>query len=511
MKSPSLALALTLFATVAVAPSVLHTQTTTPRGAEGPALSGVEGPALSGVEGPPLFATELPKEEFAARRATLIQKIGDGVAVLQGATETASYEKFRQSNQFYYLTGVATPRAIVVIDGRAKSSTLFLLPTSEAMERSEGPLLSAGPAAEQLTGIEHVQPRSAFDALVPSLAGRTIYTPVRGETVLMGTPDRANSHRRAREADPWDLQGSREEFFRSRLAEKAPGVTLQNLDDILDEMRMVKSPREIALLRESSRIAALAQMEAMRSAEPGMYEYEIEAIGDYVFKSHNANGPAYFGLVAAGKNAAWPHYHAAQTQMKDGDLVLFDYAPDYHYYTSDVTRMWPVNGRFTADQRELYGIYVKLYQAIMSSIRPGPTLPVFTDIVAKMDAVMASYPFHNPNYREAAERFVSGYRNRAAGNFGASPTLGHMVGLEVHDVQKNFTGYAPGMVFTIEPALTIPDERVYIRLEDMLLVTEHGYENMSSIAPVEIDAIEKLMAEPGIAQLLRKPSSTASR
>jgi Xaa-Pro aminopeptidase len=174
--------------------------------------------------------------------------------------------------------------------------------------------------------------------------------------------------------------------------------------------------------------------------------------------------------------------------------------------------MWPVNGKFSADQRELYGIYVKLYQAIMTSVRPGPTLPIFKDIVGKMDQVMASTTFRNPKYREAAERFVSGYRTRASGNSGASPTLGHMVGMEVHDVQKNFTGYVPGMVFTIEPALTIPDDRVYIRLEDMLLVTANGYENMSAIAPVEIDAIEKLMAEPGLTQLLlRKPTSTAAR
>ena len=182
----------------------------------------------------------------------------------------------------------------------------------------------------------------------------------------MGTPDRANSHARAREADPWDQQPSREAWFKTKLSAKAPGVKFENLDDILDEMRMIKSPREIALLRESSKIAGLTMMEAMRSAEPGMYEYEIEAIGDYIFKKNNAMGPAYFGLVAAGKNSAWPHYHAAQAQMKAGDLVLFDYAPDFHYYTSDVTRMFPASGKFTADQRELYGIYVKLYNAIMT-------------------------------------------------------------------------------------------------------------------------------------------------
>jgi Xaa-Pro aminopeptidase len=362
-----------------------------------------------------------------------------------------------------------------------------------------------------LTGIEHVRPRSEFDALVPALNGRTIYSTVRGETVLMGTPDRANAHQHAREADPWDLQGSREAYFKARLAEKAPGAKFENLDAILDDLRTIKSPREIALLRESSRIAGLAMMEAMRSAEPGMHEYEVEAIGDYIFKAHDAQGPAYFGLVAAGKNAAWPHYHAAQATLKDGDLVLMDYAPDYHYYTSDVTRMFPASGKFTADQRELYGVYVELYQAIMTSIRPGSTIDILKEVVSKMDAIMASYRFTNPKFKEAAERFVSGYRSRANGNSGRMPTLGHMVGMEVHDVQTDFKGYVPGMVFTIEPALTIPEDRVYIRLEDMLVITPTGYENMSGFAPIEMHAIEKLMAEPGMTQLLRRPGSTAAR
>jgi Xaa-Pro aminopeptidase len=326
----------------------------------------------------------------------------------------------------------------------------------------------------------------------------------------MGTPDRAQSHERAGEADPWDQRPSREAWLRTKLTARAPGVKYENLDDILDEMRMIKSPREIALLRESSRIAGVAMMEAMRAAEPGMYEYEIEAIGDYIFKKHNAQGPAYYGLVASGTNSAWPHYHAAQAQLKDGQLVLFDYAPDFQYYTSDVTRMLPANGKFSADQRELYGIYVKLYQAIMTSIRPGLASDILRDVVRKMDDAMASHRFSNTKNREAAVRFVDGYRARIS-----SPrpgmTLGHMVGMEVHDVTKNFTVYEPGMVFTIEPALTIPEDRVYIRLEDMILITPTGYENLSNMAPVEIDAIEKLMAEPGIPQLMRKPSSTASR
>ncbi len=417
----------------------------------------------SAQPGPPLFSTSLPKEEFAARRAKVLQKIGDGVAVMQGATETSSYEKFRQNNQFYYLTGVETPRAVLVIDGRARSTTLYLNLTNEQMERSEGPLLGPGANAEGLTGIDHVLPRGDFDKAAEALAGRTIYVTVRGETVLMGTPDRAERHARAREADPWDVQTSREAWFRTKLAEKASGARFENLDDILDDMRMIKSPREIVLLRESSKIAGITMMEAMRSAKPGM-----------------------------------------------GDLVLFDYAPDFHYYTSDVTRMFPASGRFTADQRELYGIYVKLYQALMTSIRPGPTSEILTDAVKKMDAAMASHHFTNAKNHDAAARFVDGYRTRLDSPRPGT-TVGHMVGMEVHDVQKNFTVYQPGMVLTIEPALTIPEDRVYIRLEDMLLITATGYENMSGFAPIEMDAIEKLMAEPGIAQLMHRPASTVTR
>src|SRR5262249_10478456 len=174
----------------------------------------------------------------------------------------------------------------------------------------------------------------------------------------------------------------------------APALQIKDLDPILDAMRVVKSPREIALLRESTRLAGLAMIEAMRAARPGMYEYEIEAIGDYVFKAHNAQGPAYFALVAAGKNSSYPHYHAAQTQTRDGQLVLFDYAPDYKYYASDVTREFPISGRFSSDQRELYGIYVKLYNALMTSIKPNvPIVEIVRAAVAKMDAAMASHAF----------------------------------------------------------------------------------------------------------------------
>jgi Xaa-Pro aminopeptidase len=450
-----------------------------------------------------LFTDAIAPAEFAARRAKVFEQIGDGVVVLQGTTETSSYLKFRQSNQFFYLTGVEVPRAILVMDGRTRQSTVYLPPNP--MANSEGPMLEPGPQGERVSGLDHVLSRDEFVKILPTLSGRIVYTTFRGETVGAGTPDREASHAQARNTDPWDQEPSREEWFMSRLKERANGMDgYKNLDPILDSMRLIKSPREIDLIREATRLAGLAQMEAMRSARPGMYEYEIEAIGDYIFKRGNAQGIAYFALVATGTNAAWPHYHAAQSPLKPGDLVLFDYAPDYKYYQSDVTRMFPADGKFTDWQREIYGVYVKLYQALMTSIRPNvQPREVAADALKKMDSILASYPFKTDKIKAAAERFVEPYRRMAQGS--ARGSLGHMVGMEVHDVNAPFDVLKPGMVFTIEPAMTIPEDRVYIRLEDTLVITATGYENLSGFVPVEIDAVEKLMKEPGIAQKVPKP------
>ena len=457
----------------------------------------------------PLFTDSLPKEEFAARRAKLFEKIGDGVAIIQGTAETGNAKKFRQNNQFYYLTGVEVPRAILIMDGKTKRSTLFLPPRNERMERSEGPILTPGPEAVQLTGIEAVEVRDAFDSAVKSVTAspRVAFMPARPEVLGGASVSDPRGLWSASAADPWDGGKSREERFIEKVRAAAPSLDIKDLDPLIDALRFVKSPREIALIRESTRIAGVAMTEAMRSARPGMYEYEIEAIGDYIFKVHNAQGVAYFALVAAGKNSHYPHYHSAQTQTKDGDLILFDYAPDYKYYASDVTREFPVSGKFTADQRELYGIYVKLYKSIMTSIKPNVAMrQILTDIVAKMDAAIAGHTFNNPKYKEAANRFVENYRRRlnppAATDANAprrEGSLGHTVGMEVHDVNTPHGDMlVPGMVFTIEPALTIPEDRVYVRLEDVILMTETGYENLSDFVPIEIDAIEKLMAEQGL-------------
>ena len=452
----------------------------------------------------PVFTDIFPPEEFAARRAKVMAQIGDGVAVLQGATERPGEQPLRQNNQFFYLTGVIEPRAILLIDGKAKRSTLYLYGGADRRERMFGSAMVPGEAAVTATGIEAVRPRDEFAKAIEALVreGRELYTPFRPEVLGSASSSDVVASARATKDDPWDGRPSREDAFIQKLKSLAPHVNAQNLDPILDAMRAFKSPREIAIIREATRVTGLGIMEAMREARPGLYEYELQAPAEFVFKKFGSQGAAYFALIATGRNTFYSHYHKNTARLQDGDLVQFDYAPDYKYYVSDVTRVFPANGKFTPRQREFYTIYLRLYQSLMTSIKvhasPGD---VIKEAVAKMDAVMANFKFTDPKIKEAATRFVERYRASKANS------LGHTIGMEVHDVRLPTQTLEPGQLFTIEPAMTIPDEHIGIRLEDVILITETGYENLSAFAPVEIAEIEKLMAEPGLSDKQRKSSS----
>jgi Xaa-Pro aminopeptidase len=229
-----------------------------------------------------------------------------------------------------------------------------------------------------------------------------------------------------------------------------------------------------------------------------MTEYELQADAEFVFKKHGAYGPAYFALVATGPNTLYSHYHRNTAPLRDGDLVQFDYAPDYRYYVSDVTRVFPANGRFTPRQREFYGAYLALYRALLGSIRPHVTAAdVVRAALPKMDSVLAHFRFTDERIRNAAAQFVAGFRDRPV------RSLGHTIGMEVHDVVYPTPTLEPGQVFTIEPAMTIPEEHVGIRLEDVVLVTDTGVEVLSADVPVEIADIERVMAEPGLSDAVR--------
>ena len=452
----------------------------------------------------PIFTDIFPKEEFAQRRARVYEQIGDGVAILQGTTERPGEQPLRQNNQFFYLTGVIEPRAILLLDGRAKRSTLYLYGGAERRERMFGSAMTPGKAAVLATGIEEVLAREEFARAVENLAreGRTLYTPFRTEVLGSASASDASASAKATREDSWDGRQSREEAFIQKLSALSPQVKVENLDPILDAMRAFKSPREIAVIREATRITGLGIMEAMREARPGMFEYQLQAPAEFVFKKHGSQGAAYFALIATGRNTLYSHYHKNTARLEDGDLVQFDYAPDYKYYVSDVTRVFPANGKFTPRQREFYTIYLRLYQALMTSIKVhvAPS-EIIKQAVVKMDAILANFKFTDPMIKEAASRFVERYRASRANS------LGHTIGLEVHDVRLPTRTLEPGQIFTIEPAMTIPDENLGMRLEDVILITENGYENLSAFVPVEIAEIEKLMAEPGLSDKQRKPKT----
>jgi Xaa-Pro aminopeptidase len=444
----------------------------------------------------PVFTNVFPPEEFAARRAEVMEKIGDAVAVVLGTTEPPGEMPLRQNNQFHYLCGVVEPRAMLVMDGKTKKTTLFLNPRNLRQETSMyGPGLYPGEEAAKATGIDEVLPRTSFQAMMEGFAreGRTFYTPFRAEvlgSISAGGPDQLWN---ANKSDPWDGRSSREEAFRAHLKQVASKSEIKDLDPILNELRGIKDAREIAVIREATRIAGLGIMEAMRDTAPGMYEYELQADSEFVFKKYGAFGPSYFALIGTGSNTYYTHYHRNTAKLQDGELVQFDYAPDYKNYQSDVTRVWPANGKFTPWQKEYYGIYLKLYQAVMTSIKVHTTAAdVIKAAVAKMDGIMAAYPFTDPRIKGAAVEFVDRFRAQSR-----SPraSLGHSVGMEVHDVRMPTQTLEPGEIFTIEPEMRIEEIHLGMRLEDMLLITATGYENLSAFVPIEVAEIEKLMAD----------------
>ena len=445
------------------------------------------------------FTDAFPPAEFAARRAKLMTSIGDGVAILQGTTERRGESPLRQSNQFFYLTGVVEPRAMLIIDGKTRRSTLYLVPRTPGRERAIGPYLDVGDSSAKVTGIDAVVSRDSFATAVSSLGveKRVIFTPMRPEVLGSESAGDVLAHVRATKNDPWDGHTTREEAFIARLKTVAPESELRDLDPIIDTLRADKSPNEIAVIREATRLAGLGIMEAMRDAAPGMHEYELEAAAQYVYKRGGAYGESYFPLIATGRNMPYTHYHRDRAVLKDGDLVQFDWAPDIANYTADVTRVFPANGKFTARQREFYTIYLRLYQALMSSIRVHVAAREIMDsAVVRMDKIMTTYPFTDPKIKPTAETFVNRYRRNPNAPPRGGGSLGHSVGMEVHDVRNPTPTLEPGYVFTIEPQMTMEGGELSVRLEDMILITETGYENLSAFVPVEIADIERLMAQP---------------
>ncbi|MBL7846055.1 MAG: aminopeptidase P family protein [Cyclobacteriaceae bacterium] len=445
------------------------------------------------------YQTDFSTEEFTARRAKVYEAIGNnGIAVIQGASGLAGFSVFRQSNEFYYLSGLESAHAYLLLNGRSRKTTLYLPHRNEGRESNEGKTLSAEDAdlVKKLTGVDNVR---GIEFLSSDLVGAdlikppamTFYTPLSPAEIGNDSRDELLGGQARAAADPWDGQPSREARFVQMVKERFPQFEIRDLSPTLDAMRLIKSPKEIELIRKATLLAGHGIMEAMRSTAPGVYEYQLDAAAKYVFHLNGARGDGYASIIGGGTNAFYGHYFHKTDVLKDGDLVLMDYAPDYRYYTSDVTRIWPVNGKFDKAQTELYNFIVAYRDALFKYIKPGVTADDVLDrAAADMKQYLVGKQFAKPAHLKAVQEGIT-FR----GHFQ------HPVGMAVHDVGRvRGVPLQPGMVFTIDPMIWIPEERLYIRIEDVAVVTADGVENLSAFVPSKLEDVERTIKENGVIQ-----------
>ncbi|MEO1081773.1 MAG: aminopeptidase P N-terminal domain-containing protein [Pseudomonadota bacterium] len=454
------------------------------------------------------YQSDFPPEEFRARWDRIFDRIGDrAVALVQGAPSARGFEYPRQSNTFYYLTGIETPHSYLWLDGRTREVTVYLPPRNEKLEKGEGRLLSAatGDLVRELVGVNHVASTDAMrgnwlrDVLGEDIP--TLYTPFRPEEGYAQSRYELDLANTSIANDHWDGRLPRELRLIGLLKARgpkpwdAPELQVKDLSPILDDLRMIKSEREIALLRRAAEIAGHGVMEAIRSTQPGVYEYQLDAAARYVFLLNGARLDGYRSITASGiENINTGHYFRNNRELEAGDLVLMDYAPDYRYYVSDIGRMWPVSGTFSAEQRELLEPILRYRNFLLERIRPGvKAAQILAEAAEAMDEWFAANPFRNARYRQAAREMVETGRG----------AFSHPVGMAVHDdgdYNYRRLPLAPGMVFAVDPTLLVPEESLYLRYEDTVVVTESGVENFTAFLPSELDDLEALMREEGVVQ-----------
>ncbi|MCU1493833.1 MAG: aminopeptidase family protein [Acidimicrobiaceae bacterium] len=445
---------------------------------------------------PSLFQTNFSANELALRRRAVASEIGeDAVALAQGAPAVRGFSLFRQSNDFFYLSGVEVPHAYLLVDGRDGRSTLYLQHRDAALESSEGQRLHADASAEvaALTGVESVQPleclASDLQRLVLKRGSLACYTPFAPAELERCSRDQLLRAAGSATADGLAAPANVEGHLVGLLGRQIPQLEVRDLSPMLDRLRLVKSPREIELLRLAGSLSAKAVTEAMRSTAPGVAEYELGALAGACFALGGARGEAYRAIIGSGHNAWFGHYGRQGSLLADGELVLMDCAPDVAYYTSDIGRMWPVNGTYSPLQRLLYGFMVDYHKVLLGAIRAGRLAgEIMDEAAAVMRAQIERTDFPDMIYRQAALATLE-FRGH----------LSHPVGMAVHDV-GDYTAepLRPGTVFAVDPQMWVPAVDLYVRVEDTVVVTEDGIENLTTLAPLELDDVEAVMREDGL-------------
>ena len=431
----------------------------------------------------PFFRDTFSCERLQQRRRQIARALSSNeIAMFIGAPATGAFDLFRQYNDFYYLTGTEVPHSYLVIQGQTGVSTLFLEPLDAHMERSEGPILSLadGEYIRKRTGIERVAPRA--DLLDVCQNASKVYVPNENQEGAQACQDTIRHALHSRALDPFDTSRSRQHMVLRQLGLESHETG--DLTDLLKRMRLLKDEEEIGWMVKAGGVTASAVNLAMQMTKAGIYEYQIGAVAEGVFLAAGATRGGYRPIIACGKNIWNAHYFRNDCRLSDGELVIMDYAPDLHYYTSDIGRMWPVNGTYSPRQRELYGFIVEYQKILLSVIEPGKTPEQVHEQAKRLGkSLVVDWPWSKPAYRQAAENVLE-----------FNGHCSHTVGMAVHDNGKYFSEpMKPGLVFALDPQMWVPEEELYIRVEDTIIITEDGYINVTANAAFELDDVELLM------------------
>jgi len=423
-------------------------------------IASLAGTALAG-------ALPFDTSEYAARRARLMAQIADGIAVIWGSAAGP------QTNEFIYFCGVNVPRAVLIVDGLRKESLLFYT-TTENFLRGEGLSVELARDPKAATGVERYYPAAQFSGVLSRLAAQTrvIYTPFRAE----------ESSRDVSSLSEWDGRLTRELQFVKLLKERFPQVEVRDLNEIVWEIRRIKTPAEVEVLRKAGRIGVQAMIEVMKAARPGQYEYELSSLFEYVCKREGCRNLAFDVIISSAENHPYLHYAQHNRRLEDGDFLVVDAGSEFQDYNVDITISFPINGKFSPRQREIYTACLEVSQACLSLYKPGVS---GYEIGEKVREIVQKNKYDLAKDAFAQLRFFK------------EGGLTHHVGLATHDAGGRDLDYGaplrPGQVFASDVFAVFAAENLGVRVENTVLVTETGCENLTPGLPRQIAEIEALM------------------
>jgi len=456
------------------------------------------------------------QDDLKARRAKLMERLGPDALAIFWSAPTRVYSgdvdyEYRQDSNLLYLTGIDQPETILVLmpGNTARKEIIFVRPADARREHWEGHSLTPDEAAAE-SGIATAMTADRFEAFVAAMFSRRAFSGPPEETTSFFsalTEGRAKLALALEPATTLTAPLDRGRQFAADLKNRFYGFAILDATPLLWELRQIKTPYEQTVMRKSVAISSEAHVAGMRAAAPGKFEYEVEAAIENVYMKNGAMSWGYPSIVGSGANATILHYTKSSRRMEAGDLLLVDAAANYQGYTGDITRTYPVNGKFSAPQRELYEIVLAAQEAGILAAKSGKR---FSDIQAACDDVLRA-----GLVKLGLATDAKGQQFKIWSTHGVS----HWIGMEVHDVAVP-RPLGPGMAFVIEPGIYIresaldnlprtPENTAFIekvrpmvqkyrnigvRIEDSFLLTDGGLERLSSSVPRTIAEIEQLMA-----------------